>query len=118
MKLTLVAALALASVPVLAQADPYRVSVRGNIETRSVDVYMGDLNLSSPRDAREASRRIDGAARYVCQPAPDSRDLAERGDYRQCRYEAYDDAWHDLEEQAGGPIGQGRVITRERVPGY
>jgi UrcA family protein len=108
----LAAAITLAGLSAPALADPYRVLVRGDAETRSVDVYMGDLNLSSPRDAREASRRIASAARYVCQP-PDARDLSERADYRQCRYEAYDNAWADLEAQAGGPVGQGRVITRD-----
>ena len=112
----LAAAIAFAGLPAPALAEPYRVLVRGDVEQRSVDVYMGDLNLSSPRDAREASRRIDSAARYVCQPS-DARDLSERVAYRQCRYEAYDNAWADLEEQAGGPVGQGRVITRD-VPGY
>lgn len=119
MKRTLLAAAVLLAVPpTLAQAEHYRVSVRGHVETRSVDVYMGDLNLTDPRAAREASRRIDSAARFVCQPRPDPRELAERSDYRACRYEAYDDAWQDLERQAGGPIGQGRVITRELPPAY
>jgi UrcA family protein len=119
MKLTIVAAaVALVGSTALAQAQPYRVYVRDDVETRSVEVFMGDLNLSSPRDAREASRRIDSAARYVCQPGSDIHDLSEHGDFRRCRYEAYDDAWHDLEEQAGGPVGQGRVYTRERPPSY
>jgi UrcA family protein len=113
MRLTiLAAAVTLLGLPALAQAQDYRVLVRGDIETRSVDVYMGDLNLSSPRDAREASRRIASAARYVCQPS-DTRDVTERVAYRHCRYEAYDNAWADLEAQAGGPVGQGRVITRD-----
>lgn len=111
----LAAAIMLAALPTVAQAEPYRVTVQGhlgtrsnqgNLETRSVDVYMGDLNLADPRAAREASRRIASAARYVCQPTPDPRELSERGDYRGCQYEAYEDAWQDLEEQAGGPIGQ------------
>jgi UrcA family protein len=102
--------------PALAQAEPYRVIVRGNVEQRSVDVYMGDLNLAIPGDAREASRRIDSAARYVCQPL-DARNLSQRIDYRNCRYDAYDDAWQDLEQQAGGPISRGTVITRD-VPAY
>jgi UrcA family protein len=119
MKLTIIAAaVVLAGAPALAQAQSYRVLVRGDVETRSVDVFLGDLNLSDPRAVREASRRIDSAARYVCQSRPGFHDLADHGDYRQCRYVAFDDAWHDLEEQAGGPIGQGRVITRERVPSY
>lgn len=117
MRLTILAsAVALAGLPALAQAQSYRVIVYGDVERRSVEVYMGDLNLSIPRDAREASRRIDGAARYVCGPS-DARDLSDRADYRQCRYEAYEDAWQDLEEQAGGPISRGRVITRD-VYGY
>jgi UrcA family protein len=102
--------------PALAQDETYRVIVRDDVEQRSVDVYMGDLVLSSPNDAREASRRIASAARYVCQ-RDDTRGLTERVAYRQCRYEAYDNAWADLEQQAGGPVGQGRVITRD-VPGY
>jgi UrcA family protein len=118
MRLTiLAAAVTLLGLPALAQAQDYRVLVRGDVETRSVDVYMGDLNLSSPRDAREASRRIASAARYVCQPS-DARDLTQRVDYRQCRYEAYDNAWADLEAQAGGPVGQGRVITRDVYRDY
>jgi UrcA family protein len=112
----LAAAVALVALPVAAQAAEYRVLVRGDVEQRSVEVYMGDLNLTNPRDAREASRRIDGAARYVCQPS-DARELSDRADYRQCRYEAYDTAWADLEDQAGGPVGQGRVYTRD-VPPY
>jgi|CXWL01.1.fsa_nt_gi UrcA family protein len=112
----LAAAIMLAALPTVAQAEPYRVTVQGHLgtrsnqgelETRSVDVYMGDLNLADPRAAREASRRIASAARYVCQPAPRPRELSERGDYRACQFEAYDDAWQDLEQQAGGPIGQG-----------
>jgi len=113
MKRTILAAVvALAGTTAVAEAQSYRVIVEGDVNQRSVEVYMGDLNLQSPRDAREASRRIDSAARYVCEP-PDARDLSERADYRQCRYEAYDNAWADLEAQAGGPIGQGRVITRD-----
>ncbi|MDZ4867207.1 MAG: UrcA family protein [Alphaproteobacteria bacterium] len=112
----LAATVALAGLPALAQAQSYHVVVRGDVDQRSVEVYMGDLNLSIPRDAREASRRIDGAARYVCRSG-DDRTLSDRADYRQCRYEAYEEAWLDLEEQAGGPISRGRVITRD-VPAY
>lgn len=108
------AAIILATLPVAAQAEPYRVVVQGHArsgqgayETRSVDVYMGDLNLADPRAAREASRRISSAAYRVCQPTPDPRELSERNYYRECQYEAYQDAWQDLEAQAGGPIGQG-----------
>jgi UrcA family protein len=116
MRLTiLAAALTLSGLPALAQAEPYRVLVRGDVERRSVEVYMGDLNLSDPYDAREASRRIESAARFVCRPHG-TRDLAERADYHRCRYVAYEDAWHDLEQQAGGPISRGTVITRD-VPG-
>ena len=110
------AAIMLAALPTAAQAEPYRVvvqghlgtrSTQGGLETRSVDVYVGDLNLADPRAAREASRRISSAARYVCQPTPDPRELSERVDYRGCQFQAYDEAWLDLEAQAGGPIGQG-----------
>ena len=107
------AALMLAALPAAAQ-EPDRVvvlgkarSAQGAYETRSVDVYVGDLNLADPRAAGEASRRIASAARYVCQPTPDPRELSVRGDYRGCQFEAYHDAWQDLEAQAGGPIGHG-----------
>lgn len=107
------AAIMLVALPTVAQAQPYRVVVQGHhstrssgdLETKSVDVYVGDLNLADPRAAREASRRISSAARYVCQPTPDPRELSERNDYRGCQFEAYEDAWQDLEAQAGGPIG-------------
>lgn len=117
MRLTILAsAVALAALPALAQAQSYRVIVYGDVDQRSVEVYMGDLDLSLASDAREASRRIDGAARHVCRSS-DDRTLSDRADYRECRYEAYDNAWQDLEEQAGGPISRGTVITRD-VPAY
>jgi UrcA family protein len=118
MRLTiLAAAVTLVALPAFAQPEPYRVVVRGDaargdVQQRSVEVFMGDLNLSDQRDAREASRRVDEASRYVCR-SPDDRALSDRADFNRCRYEAYEEAWLDLEQQAGGPISPGRVITRD-----
>jgi len=50
----------------------------------SVAVSVGDLNLGAQPGAAVALRRIHAAARSICGPAPDLKDLDRTADYRDC----------------------------------
>ena len=76
MKRALIAAtLTLLAVPALAYAQPddRYVDRRGDVELRSVEVYVGDLDVRDVRAEREARRRIRSAAEYVCAPTSRAR---------------------------------------------
>jgi UrcA family protein len=80
---SLIASVALAAGLALAQssiADTQSVS----FEPRQVIVNYDDLNLSAAVGANVARRRIDAAARSVCGPAPDIRDLADSSAFAAC----------------------------------
>ncbi len=61
---------------------PYET--RGGREVRSTPVFYGDLDLDSPDGGYTLLTRIRGAARDVCRPASDIRNLADTSDYQRC----------------------------------
>ena len=80
MKATLtIAALAIASLSVGAQAQPIYVS-----SIPQIDVFYADLNLSSPAGAEVMLRRIRFAAASVCGGRPDGREIADATRFRAC----------------------------------
>jgi len=55
-----------------------------NTDQVAVAVGVGDLNLAAQPGAAIALRRIHAAARSICGPAPDIKDLERTADYRGC----------------------------------
>ena len=109
-----VAVLAVMGVSV-AMAEPadFHEDVWGDMTARLIDVYTGDLKLSDPRDRGVAFVRIERAARFVCKPDPDLRVLDEVRDYRDCRFEAFDEAMAVLEGRTAREQRRGHVYTHE-----
>ncbi|HEY3890086.1 MAG TPA: UrcA family protein, partial [Caulobacteraceae bacterium] len=62
----------------------FAAPVASNPDQVSVAVGIGDLNLAGQPGAAVALRRIHAAARSICGPAPDIRDLGRTADYRDC----------------------------------
>lgn len=92
MKVTLfLAALALASLPAVAQARPTGVS-----GAPTIDVPYGDLNLSRRAGAEVALSRIRAAATQVCGGQPENLDLTAFARYRSCVSAAVRNAVADL----------------------
>jgi UrcA family protein len=61
-------------------------------EHRAERVRYDDLNLSGPAGIRTLYRRINGAAKSVCQPEPEARDMVMHKDWQQCYDQAIDKA--------------------------
>jgi UrcA family protein len=55
-----------------------------NPDQVSVAVGVGDLNLGAQPGAAIALRRIHAAARSICGPSPDIKDLDRAAEYRGC----------------------------------
>lgn len=72
----------------------------GRTVTQSVTLSYGDLNLADPAGAEALYARIEGAARRVCAPEPDMRDLTLRRDWHQCRTDAVDNAVAEIRHPA------------------
>jgi UrcA family protein len=67
-------------------------AIQGGREFRSEAVLYRDLNLARPAGVRALYRRIDVAAKSVCSPQPDARDMVMRRDWQQCYDRALDKA--------------------------
>ena len=58
--------------------------------TNTVDVYIGDLNLTTDEGRARMERRLSAAARRVCGGRPDIRDLSSLRAFNDCRAEAHE----------------------------
>jgi UrcA family protein len=95
-KVLIAMTLALASVPLVAQAQPRD----GWSDTAQIEVPHGDLNLSSPVGAERMLGRIRQAAIRVCGGRPDLRDLREVRAFKACTRIAIERAVAEL----GAPL--------------
>ena len=55
-----------------------------NADAVSIKVAYADLNLSTEAGAKVMLQRFRNAARSICEPTPDSKDLFRDGQYRSC----------------------------------
>lgn len=69
-----------------------------SVQTRSITVKFGDLNLSSPSGRQALDQRIQRAIWYVCGDRPSPVELDKRPDWMACRTAASDNAHQKLAE--------------------
>lgn len=69
-----------------------------SVQSRSITVRFGDLNLSSPSGRRVLDQRIQRAIWYVCGDRPSPVELDKRPDWLACRATASDNAHQKLAE--------------------
>ena len=67
-------------------------------DSKSLAIYLGDLNLGEPSGAREAVHRIRFAARDACGSNPSLQVLDYGAGFRTCVTQAFDDAVASLED--------------------
>jgi UrcA family protein len=63
---------------------------------QSLHVAIADVNTQTESGARTLLARIDHAARTVCGPAPESREISEQSRFRTCVSEAKANAVNSL----------------------
>ena len=63
---------------------------------QTLHVAIADVNTQTESGARTLLARIDHAARTVCGPAPETRELTEQSQYRACVAQAKDNAVNSL----------------------
>lgn len=76
---------------VTGRAAPSDATVRSQV------VSYRDLDISNYDGARTLLTRIDGAAKTVCRPDADIRNLGDNTDYRDCMYDAVSRAVSDVD---------------------
>lgn len=80
---TVLAALSISGI----MAVPASAEEMGPVETVSVTVQYGDLNLQAPADSAKLDKRIEAAAGDVCRK-PDIRDVKAMSAWEECKAEA------------------------------
>lgn len=82
-------------------------------QTRTAEVYFGDLDLASDAGIETLEKRINSAVRQVCSPRPQN-SLHDQADYANCIAGARESG-HDAmvtiiaDAQAGKPLAVNRV---------
>jgi len=76
-----------------------------DLQPRQAVVNYDDLNLGTTAGADVVRRRIDAAARSVCGPAPDLRDLADSSAFAACMSQA----------QASAKVQLSAAVARTRL---
>lgn len=94
MRKSIVAVLAALSVSGMA-AVPASAEVAAPVETVSVTVDYGDLNLQAPEGSAALDKRIDAAVADVCQK-PDIRDIKAMAAWEACKADAKASALEQL----------------------
>ncbi len=98
------AATGLAGVASAQNGDVQELVVTGraapDVTVKAQRVTYYDLDLSNYDGARALLLRIDGAAKQVCNPDPDIKDMNQSADYRGCLYDAVSRAVSDVDSPA------------------
>jgi UrcA family protein len=72
-------------------------------QPRQMVVKYDDLNIATPAGAKALKHRIEDAARAVCGPEPDIRELASSQDFKTCMTRA--------QSSAAAPIAEAMAHT-------
>lgn len=104
--------LKLAIIAVALSATLAPASVAEKPTTRSVEIDLRGLDLSSSADMTLADRRIRNAAKHVCTDTAGAMTLKQRRNFRNCYEAALEDAYEQL-----GPVSAEMFAQKEDLQG-
>jgi UrcA family protein len=81
-------------------------------EVPTTSVGYGDLNLSSEEGVRTLNRRVEKAARTICNVNSDTRDLGQQAQSSRCYKAALDSAKPQVEAAVNGSASTIKLVVR------